>query len=69
MTDEDLIKSQAAEIERLRGELAKAVKEAFYEGFCEGHDGGWLWGDPTPAWKKSDAFAEVKVLKAKGAKP
>jgi len=34
-----------------------------------GNDGGWLWGDPTPAWKKSDAFAEVKVLKAKGAKP
>ena len=33
MTDEDLIKAQAADIERLRGDLAKAVDalEAIYE--------------------------------------
>ena len=46
--------------EELEAKLAKAVEAAFYEGFCEGRDGGWVWGDPTPAWKKSEALAELK---------
>jgi hypothetical protein len=45
---------------RAEAKLANAVEEAFYEGFCEGRDGGWVWGDPTPAWKKSEALAELK---------
>jgi hypothetical protein len=54
----DRIGAQA--VRDLEAKLAKAVEAAFYEGFFEGRDGGWVWGDPTPAWKKSDALAELK---------
>lgn len=41
-------------------ELEAQLEAAFYEGFCEGRDGTWVEGDPTPAWKKSDTLAELK---------
>jgi hypothetical protein len=56
--DAEEAEAYAAELEV---KLAKAVEAAFYEGFCEGRDGGWVWGDPTPAWKKSDALAELNT--------
>lgn len=40
--------------------LVEALKEAFFEGFAEGSDGGWVEGDPTPAWKKSAALAAAQ---------
>jgi hypothetical protein len=43
--------------------LAKAlslVEDAFCEGFGEGYDGGWIGGDYTLAWKKSDVKAELE---------
>lgn len=28
------------------------LQDAFFAGFAEGSDGGWVEGDPTPAWNK-----------------
>jgi hypothetical protein len=36
------------------------VEDAFCEGFGEGYDGGWIGGDYTHAWKKSDVKAELE---------
>jgi hypothetical protein len=41
---------------RAEAKLAKAVEAAFYEGFYEGNEGGRV----SPAWKQSDALAELK---------
>ena len=51
--------AQAAEIERLRGDLAKAVEEAYAEGFAEGSAGDWIEGDYSKPWAKSQALAEL----------
>ena len=53
---EELEKQNAS----LEAKLAQAVKAAFYEGFCEGLDDGWVWGEPSSAWKNSYALAEIK---------
>ena len=45
-----------AHAEELAAKLAKAVEAAFYEGFYEGNEGGRV----SPAWKQSDALAELK---------
>ena len=45
-----------AERDALAEKLARAVKAAFYEGFYEGNEGGRV----SPAWKQSDALAELK---------
>ena len=41
-------------------ELLRLLEEAFCEGFSEGYDGGWIWGDYTSAWKQSDTLREIK---------
>lgn len=44
----------------IRAEVSEAmVESAFFEGFSEGSDGGWVEGDPTPAWKKSEVYAAL----------
>lgn len=43
--------------------LAKAVEDAFCEGFAEGYDGTWVEGDYTHAWKKSHALANLERTK------
>ena len=53
------IEAQASEIERLRGDLAKAVEEAYAEGFAEGSAGDWIEGDYSKPWAKSQALAEL----------
>jgi hypothetical protein len=78
MTDEELIKRitdvaydhghdilylAAERIEQLQSKLAKAVEDAFCEGFAEGYDGTWVEGDYTPAWKKSHALANLEKAK------
>ena len=55
----DHIEAQAAEIEMLRGDLAKAVEEAYAEGFAEGSAGDWIEGDYSKPWAKSQALAEL----------
>ena len=63
MTDEELISElrrignddAAARIEKLIG----LVKDAFFEGFSEGCDGGWIEGDPSLAWSKSEVLADM----------
>jgi hypothetical protein len=53
------LKSQRA----AEAKLAKAMsllEAAFCEGFAEGYDGGWVEGDYTHAWKKSDTLAELE---------
>ena len=45
-----------AERDALAEKLARAVEAAFYEGFYEGNEGGRV----SPAWKQSDALAELK---------
>lgn len=32
--------------------LENQLQDAFFAGFAEGSDGGWVEGDPTPAWNK-----------------
>lgn len=67
MTDEELVKrlrllnevDAAVAADRIEN-LIKLVKDAFDEGFGEGYGGGWLWGDPSPAWRKSDTLAELE---------
>jgi hypothetical protein len=27
------------------------MEDSFFAGFAEGRDGGWTYGDPTPAFK------------------
>ena len=44
----------ANRIEELETKLAKAleaIEDSFFAGFAEGRDGGWVYGDPTPAFK------------------
>lgn len=56
----DRIEALEAENKELREKLNRVVREAFNEGFQEGRDGGWVWGDPSPAWKESFALKELK---------
>lgn len=51
-------------IDTLKAELAdqrvKALVEAAYaEGFSEGADGGWIDGDYSKPWSKSDALRAI----------
>lgn len=39
---------------------ANNLEAAFNEGFSEGNGGGWIEGDPSPAWAKSQAKANLK---------
>lgn len=63
MTDEELISElrrvgnddAAARIEKLVG----LVKDAFFEGFSQGYDGGWIRNDPSLAWSESDTLADM----------
>ena len=58
--------AEAAErIDALNAMLSKAmalVEEAYIEGFCEGHDGGWIFCNYPTAWKKSEARAAINEL-------
>lgn len=47
-----------AEIEQLR----ELVKDAFFEGFQEGKDGGWVCGPVIP-WRDSDATKQARSLR------
>jgi len=58
--------AEEAEAAELEAALAEAVEAAFFEGFAEGHGGDWVWGDPVPAWEKSQARAALAELKGKG---
>ena len=50
-------------IQANEAKLAKAVEDAFCEGFAEGRDGTWVEGDYTHAWKKSHALANLEKTK------
>tara|TARA_R110000868_G_scaffold12098_5_gene58616 strand:+ start:7021 stop:7389 length:369 start_codon:yes stop_codon:yes gene_type:complete len=52
-----------SKIDALNAKLAKAVEDAFCEGFAEGCDGTWVEGDYTHAWKKSHALANLEKAK------
>lgn len=52
-----------SKIDALEAKLAKAVEDAFCEGFAEGYDGTWVEGDYTHAWKKSHALANLEKAK------
>lgn len=51
---------QRNEAEAKLAQALSLVEDAFCEGFSEGYDGGWIGGDYTPAWKKSDVKAELE---------
>ena len=50
------------ELEIYKDKLRDTVKSAFFEGFAEGRDGTWIEGDPTPAYKISEVFNNIKYL-------
>jgi len=52
-----------SKIDALEAKLAKAVEDAFCEGFAEGYDGTWVEGDYTHAWKASHALANLEKMK------
>jgi len=41
-------------------EVRAVVEDAFFEGFADGYDGGWIEGDPSHAWKGSNTLAKLK---------
>ena len=43
----------------LKAKLAKAVEDAYAEGFAEGAAGDWIEGDYSKPWAKSQALAEL----------
>jgi len=54
-----IAQAMADHIQANEAKLAKAVEDAFCEGFAEGCDGTWVEGDYTHAWKKSHALANL----------
>lgn len=55
----DDIEAVLAENERLRA----LVKEAFWEGFQSGKDGGWIGQGHGKPWDQSEAKMELEKLK------
>jgi hypothetical protein len=58
----DRIKELEAKLSKSEALLAEAIEDSFFAGFAEGRDGGWVWGDPTPAFK-------VYIAELKGDEP
>ena len=58
----DRIEELDAKLSKSEALLAEAMEDSFFAGFAEGRDGGWAYGNPTPAFK-------VYIASLKGDKP
>jgi hypothetical protein len=63
--DAATVQEMCDRIEALEAQLAKAValvEDAYCEGFAEGDDGGWIEGDYSLPWKRSEAHKTLASL-------